>query len=1090
VSEFPLQAAKVQRPALRAETLQRDRLLDWLAAQDQSKVILVTAEAGYGKTTLLADFSRRTRRRVLWFRVDEKDRSWVSVVRYLIAAGQEVDPDFGRDTRDLISRLGQPGGPRQQEVVASLVKDYGPLCEGGDLFLILDDYHLVDDVLEVRDVLNEFIAKTPEALTIVLAGRRPTSLLLARLRSSGAVAEMRTDDLRFDVSESERLFRDTYHRALDHDLLADLNQRIDGWAACLQLVQAALRDRSSSEVRSFIAGLSGATGDLHDYLAEEVVGVLGLGMQRFLMRSALLQSVYPKLAAVVGEVDDLEAGRMVADLERMGLLNRRSDAHTGGRRYHPLVQQFLEARLRREAGDGEVIRLHRRIANYAAASDWRLAAHHFAAAGDVEDLHRLLEESLPSIMAGGDFALAETFIDRVPDGRSRPIFDIVLSRMELLRGGLGEAVQLAESALASVKADPQSHLLDQAMSNLASIYSQAGELQKAQATALELSKVGRSEMLVAIGRATTQLFGTSIDGDLETTLDLLRGMAHKQRISEEWHYFGITQINVGEVARAMGHVDQVLDAADAAIAALSARSANHEIGAAHILRSWALAHRNEMSQVANELKHVLEMPFESVRDETRFGAASVLMEYGDHDLAKSILMELGPVESMQRDLQDQLPVLLAGLDVDEGAYKRARARLENIRVNLPHREAGFKARVLTTRALAAVLAGDRDAGALVEQALVTANGQGSGRWAIQAEMLKAALAGDRELERLMRSRADVNGSWVSANCELFVSETTIGNAYVRSVVEQQVMERPERWRPALRLAVSGPNRSTSLWAAGQLDVVGEPQDVQLLRTYARQHKRSDGVAVGRGLARRIASQVHVADLGRVQVRVGPRRLDGDHIRRKVLALLCYLMTRPNLEAARDQVVDALWPDQDPTAASNSLNQTVYFLRRVFEPNYVDDFSPGFLHHETDVLWLDADLVSAESLVCRGLVEEARTSTSWDAVERLSKTYVGRFALDFEYEEWSAAYRDNLHASYLEVIERAIEEEVGAARYDRALELCRRALDVDPSCDSIERHLLRLYRTTGAHAAAEKQYRHYASAMAEEIGVVAPPLSDL
>ena len=112
MSEFPLQAAKVQRPALRAETLQRDRLLDWLAAQGQSRVILVTAEAGYGKTTLLADFSRRTRRRVLWFRIDENDRSWVSVVRYLVAAAQEVDPDFGPETQGLLeARSAPPADP-------------------------------------------------------------------------------------------------------------------------------------------------------------------------------------------------------------------------------------------------------------------------------------------------------------------------------------------------------------------------------------------------------------------------------------------------------------------------------------------------------------------------------------------------------------------------------------------------------------------------------------------------------------------------------------------------------------------------------------------------------------------------------------------------------------------------------------------------------------------------------------------------------------------------------------------------------------------------------------------------------------------
>jgi DNA-binding SARP family transcriptional activator len=197
-----------------------------------------------------------------------------------------------------------------------------------------------------------------------------------------------------------------------------------------------------------------------------------------------------------------------------------------------------------------------------------------------------------------------------------------------------------------------------------------------------------------------------------------------------------------------------------------------------------------------------------------------------------------------------------------------------------------------------------------------------------------------------------------------------------------------------------------------------------------------------------------------------------------------------MAAARDQVVDALWPDQDPVAATNSLNQTVYFLRRVFEPTYVDDLSPGYVRHDTDLIWLDADLVSAESIECRRAIERARRSSAWADVDLVSQRYEGRFALDFEYEDWSVNYRDNLHSSYLEVIERAIADELRAARFDRAIELCRRALDVDPACEPIERHLLRIYRVTGAHAAAAEQYRHYAAAVQEDLGVDPPPLTEL
>ena len=103
---------------------------------------------------------------------------------------------------------------------------------------------------------------------------------------------------------------------------------------------------------------------------------------------------------------------------------------------------------------------------------------------------------------------------------------------------------------------------------------------------------------------------------------------------------------------------------------------------------------------------------------------------------------------------------------------------------------------------------------------------------------------------------------------------------------------------------------------------------------------------------------------------------------------------------------------------------------------------------------------------------------------------GRFALDFEYEEWATPYRDWLHASYLEVVERAVTSDLETGHFERGIRLARRVLDVDPGAEHVEVSLLRLYRASGAHAAAAEQYAHYASAMREQLGVDPPPLETL
>src|SRR5262245_38011299 len=187
---YPIQPAKVQRPSLRDETLARDRLLDWLAAKVHHRVILVLADAGYGKTTLLADFSRRTRIRTLWYRLDEEDRDWVSFLSHLVAAGREHDPAFAPATTALLADLTN-GGPTREAATTTFLREL-PAIAGQGTLLILDDFHLVDESADIRVIARELVARAPERLSIAFVSRRAPAVPLARLRAAGEVAELTT----------------------------------------------------------------------------------------------------------------------------------------------------------------------------------------------------------------------------------------------------------------------------------------------------------------------------------------------------------------------------------------------------------------------------------------------------------------------------------------------------------------------------------------------------------------------------------------------------------------------------------------------------------------------------------------------------------------------------------------------------------------------------------------------------------------------------------------------------------------------------------------------------------------------------------
>jgi hypothetical protein len=212
---------------------------------------------------------------------------------------------------------------------------------------------------------------------------------------------------------------------------------------------------------------------------------------------------------------------------------------------------------------------------------------------------------------------------------------------------------------------------------------------------------------------------------------------------------------------------------------------------------------------------------------------------------------------------------------------------------------------------------------------------------------------------------------------------------------------PGRWRTALRSAMELGDSRVRVSCARLLEPIGERQDVARLRAVAKDlRRRPEAASLGRGLARRLAYRVAVEDLGRVAIQIGPDLLPGSEVRRKVLATLCYLISRPGMSATRDQVLDAMWPELDPEVATNSLNQTLYFLRRVFEEDYSEDLSPGYVHHASDVIWLDPDLISSRSVDCRRMIRGLPDRPSPDDVERLVATYRGR-------SPWTSNMRNGL-----------------------------------------------------------------------------------
>jgi DNA-binding SARP family transcriptional activator len=312
-------------------------------------------------------------------------------------------------------------------------------------------------------------------------------------------------------------------------------------------------------------------------------------------------------------------------------------------------------------------------------------------------------------------------------------------------------------------------------------------------------------------------------------------------------------------------------------------------------------------------------------------------------------------------------------------------------------------------------------------------------------------------------------------------------AQASEIVATEMRKRPDRWSTALRLVVGGAGKHGVL-AASRLAEIGDADDAVFLRAAGAGTGGKSLRAAAALITRRLAPGATVHDLGVVSLQLAGRPLIAP-VRRKVLGLLCYLATRQNQAATRDETLEALWPDLGPDAGGNSLHQTIYYLRRNFDPDFTEGISAPYVLFDGEVVTLNSELVSFDSKATWSQIA-ASSPGDIEAADRLMARYAGRFALDFTYEDWASSYRETLHAAVLDRVEAGIEAAIASSRWDIAVALGHRLLAIDPAADAVELALLRAYKRSGRMAAAAEQYAHYAATLRIDLGVDPPDFGSI
>ena len=427
----PLIRTKLRLPFTRPGLVPRSRLQARITEGLRGPLTLITAPAGFGKTTLVAACLAGGGLPLAWLSLDKDDNQAGRFLSYLVAALQAADPTIGSQAAQILAAA-QQASP--EAVLTSLINELD--ATSGEIVLVLDDYQFISSQA-VHAAVAFLLEHCPNSVHLVIASRSDPPLPLTRLRARGQAVELRAADLRFTADEAAQFLNEVMGLGLDAGSVAVLANRTEGWIAGLQMAALSMRDRE--DVPGFIAGFSGTNRFILDYLLEEVLAGQPPEMQRFLLYTSILERLTAPLCETVLQVEKLE-GWKVADnsstfqpanlltcqpilehLERANLFVVPLDDERRWFRYHHLFADLLASQLLRMHPQ-MISKLHLRASVWYEQNGWLdQAIKHAFSAGDLDRAGRLVESGAQKLIYQVPFETMQAWINRMPE-------EIVLQR--------------------------------------------------------------------------------------------------------------------------------------------------------------------------------------------------------------------------------------------------------------------------------------------------------------------------------------------------------------------------------------------------------------------------------------------------------------------------------------------------------------------------------------------------------------------------------------------------------------------------------------------------------------------------------------
>ncbi|MCL5962484.1 MAG: LuxR C-terminal-related transcriptional regulator [Chloroflexi bacterium] len=527
------------------------------------RLILVSAPAGFGKTSLLSGWASQAQGETAWLSLDEGDSDPVRFWTYFIAAIQTLHADLGEISLQALQTAQSPS----QSVLTALLNEVEALPSG--VAIVLDDYHVITSEI-IHQGITFLLEHLPQQMQLVLSTRADPPLSVARFRARGQLTEIRAADLRFTPEETSAFLNTVMGLDLRPEDVIALEARTEGWIVGLQLAALSLQNRT--DMREFIDAFTGSHHYVLEYLTEEVLNGQPEAVQSFLLQTSILEGLCASLCnAITGNSD---GGAMLQRLQRGNLFITPLDDEHHWYRYHHLFADLLRNRLNQALPFEQVFELHHR------ASRWHEqngsideAVKHALEARDFERAALIAEKVAKATMLNGRVTTLLRWIDSLPEAllQARPRLRLYHGWAQFLCGKTELAERALQDSKNSLEALPRSPDNDALRGELATLLARGASLSGDTATAIQESQEALAYLpkddLISRARVTCALgIAHSLDGDQDKATQALNRVVELSLATGSTflaaHATGILATGLfhyGQLRKAAQYFQQVVD---------------------------------------------------------------------------------------------------------------------------------------------------------------------------------------------------------------------------------------------------------------------------------------------------------------------------------------------------------------------------------------------------------------------------------------------------------------------------------------------------------------------------------------------------